>query len=71
MLVSLEYYTIINNISYVYYTISLVLWLWIIYLFTVREFLDWHRISKNKKDYDFNSVTRTNKIKNTIQKKNK
>lgn len=59
----------ITGIVWFYSTLSTILWLWIIYLFTIREWLDWRRIKIGKHDYDFNGIPRTSKIKNTIRKK--
>ena len=61
----------ITGIVWLYSTLSTILLVWIIYLFTIREWLDWRRIKMGKSVYDFNMILRTNKIKNTIQKKNK
>lgn len=59
---------LLNPIVWFYSISSIILWLWVLYLFTIREWLDWNRIKKNKPIYDSNGIPRIIKMRNIINK---
>jgi len=52
----------INLIVWIYSTVSTILIMWTIYLFTIREWLDRFSVHKMNKPYDMNGITRWKKL---------
>jgi hypothetical protein len=54
---------IIDIVVWFYSSISTILFLWTLYLFTLREWLDRRIVMKNKSYYDYNGICRIDKLK--------
>ena len=58
---------IVKIVVWFYSMSSIILWLWIAYLFTIREWMDWRRVRIGKPDYDLNGVPRMEQIRNVVR----
>ena len=60
-------FKVIHIIVWFHSIVTILMCLWIAYVFTVREWMDWRRVRMGKPDYDMNGISRMKRIRNVVR----